>query len=176
LLSGVAADVYLPELSVAVPVGVAPAPVTVIATGTAALLTIDFDPGVTVTDAVPFVPPPDPPVLLGTEGEDEPQPTPAKRIAAANMQPHSSSRHLRTLPGKHNTSSASAPDVPAAPNHRAFPTTADVAAVVCTDALAIPVVTVALSATGEPVTLHVGGFIAPAGAPVTAQVSATLPT
>ena len=94
MLKVVAAEAYLPEVSVAVPVGVVPDPITAIVTGTAVLLTIDFVAGVTVTVGLPLVLAEPPPPLV-CEGEDEePQPTPVKTKAAASMEQHSIALHL----------------------------------------------------------------------------------
>jgi hypothetical protein len=109
-----------------VPVGlVVPEPVTVKATETAVLSTIEVLAGETLTVGVVLavVPPPLPelpPLLLLLVGEDEPQPTKTKPMLAARNHAPRICLHFLVRPGTKKIRRASTPEPPAALNHCKF--------------------------------------------------------
>jgi hypothetical protein len=169
---------------VTVPLGVTvPEPATVTATETGVLSAIELLAGDTVTVGVALEgvpPPPLLPVLPLVVGDDEPQPTAAKPMATASMQVASMCFHLRVQPGIKKITSASSALPPAVLNHFDPPKGADwsspeVGAIVFTETLAVPVVTVELSETAEPATEQVGSAVAPAGEEASTQLRVTAP-
>jgi hypothetical protein len=109
-----------------VPVGVVvPEPVTVKATETGVLSTIEVLVGETLTVGVVLavVPPPLPelpPLVPVLAGEDEPQPIRAKPMLAANIHAPRTCFHFRVRPGTKKISRASTPEPPAPRNHCKF--------------------------------------------------------
>jgi hypothetical protein len=168
---------------VTVPLGIAvPEPVTVTATETGVLSAIEFLPGDTVTIGVALgeLPPFPLPVLPLLLGDDEPQPIAARPIVVISIQAVSMCFHLRVRPGMKKTIRASTAVPPAVLNHFEPPKGAvwsspEVGAVVFTETLAVPVVTVELSETAEPATEQVGSAVAPAGEEASTQLSVTAP-
>jgi hypothetical protein len=164
-----------------VPLGtVVPEALTAIATETGALAAIELLAGDTVTVGVVFEGAPPLPLLLPLLlWEDDPQPIAAKPMANTSMQAASISRHFRLSTGTKNINRARSTDPPAALNHFESPKWAcrmapEEAAVVLTETVAVPVVTVELRETAEPAE-HVGRLVAPAGEEVKAQVNVTVP-
>jgi hypothetical protein len=164
-----------------VPLGTGvPEPLTASATETGVLAAIELLAGDTVTVGVVFAGAPPLPLLLPLLlCEDEPQPMDAKPMANTSMQAPNISRHFRLSPGTKNIKRARSTDPPAALNQFESPswarrTAPEVAAVVLTETVAVPVVTVELRETAEPAE-HVGRLVAPAGEEVRAQVNVTAP-
>jgi len=133
--------------------------------------------GVTVKVYVPAVvpgfPPPPPPLL-------PPPPQAAMLPIARNIRSIPNiARHPRLRAGTpRKTSKARTAVLPVSTQRFicGFAKEAEVAAVVLTVAVAVPLVVEALRATGEPVTLHVGAFVAPAGELVRVHATLTEPT
>lgn len=167
-----------------VPLGImVPEPLTVNATATGVLTTIELLAGDTVTVGVAFAgAPPFPvePVLPLVPDEDDPQPTAVKPMAITSMEADSMFLHFCLSNGTKKISKATTMDPPAALNHFESPKDSgrrlpDVGAVVLTETLAVPVVTVELRETEEPAAEQVGKLVAPAGEDVSVQLSVTAP-
>jgi hypothetical protein len=167
-----------------VPLGTSvPEPPTINATDTGVLTKIELLAGATVTVGVVLAgAPPFPlePVLPLLPDEDEPQPIAMKAMAIANMEAESISFHFRVQPGTKKIRSARTADPPAALNHFESPKDLgcrlpDIAAVVLTETLPVPVVTVELRKTEEPAAEQVGRLVAPAGEEVSTQLSVMAP-
>ena len=126
-----------------------------------------------VPEVVPGFPPPPPPLLP----PPPPQAAMLPMVSSNAIIPHVAlhPRRRAGMPRKTRNARTAVPPVCAQPLTCGFAREAEVAAVVFTVAVAVPVVLEAVREIGEPVTVQVGEFVAPTGELVREQARLTDP-